>query len=361
MNSQIFKFLGLISCCAIITSSDAQSAEFNYGEACSTQGAVHIKNSATNVEYLICNGTNWILASSLSSTGNSILVDDDPSNGSNGCVEFNAASQAMSYSDDCTNFERFGGLWSINPGNASEIYHNSGNVGIGTNDPSYNLDVSGDIAVAGNIYIGISNNRLTMSNTNIEFNNSNRNQLRLNQGSNDILFGGASDRPSRITFGTNNLLYVHSVSTAQKVGVGKSSPNVELDVVGDIHFTEEMTDVSDSRAKNNIKPLMPATNRIMGLKPISFVMKDDHMQRVELGFTAQNVEKYYPELVENYPKHKALNYFGLISPLTQSVLELDQDTQNIITHQNRISSKLNSLDKRLKALELNALSRNTIN
>lgn len=37
------------------------------------------------------------------------------------------------------------------------------------------------------------------------------------------------------------------------VGTGTTSPNVKLDVIGDIEYTGTITDVSDSRLKENIK------------------------------------------------------------------------------------------------------------
>jgi hypothetical protein len=60
--------------------------------------------------------------------------------------------------------------------------------------------------------------------------------------------------------------------------------------------------ISDKRLKINIQNLSPLLNKIMGLKPVEYEMKDfkndprnDH--RKTLGFIAQDVNKLFPELV----------------------------------------------------------------
>lgn len=51
-------------------------------------------------------------------------------------------------------------LWSL--GSSGNIYYNSGNVGILTNNPIVNLDVNGDV-LADRFYIG--NGQMTLTNT----------------------------------------------------------------------------------------------------------------------------------------------------------------------------------------------------
>ncbi|MEC7275555.1 MAG: hypothetical protein VXV96_04475 [Bdellovibrionota bacterium] len=47
----------------------------------------------------------------------------------------------------CSGFSQNGGLWNRNPGDDTEIYYNTGNIGVGVTDPEASLDVSGGIKV----------------------------------------------------------------------------------------------------------------------------------------------------------------------------------------------------------------------
>lgn len=129
------------------------------------------------------------------------------------------------------------------------------------------------------------------------------------------------------------------------VGIGIIAPNVALDVNGDINFTGVIADVSDERLKDDITPLLNALEKIMQLKGVSFVMKEDPASTIELGLIAQDVEKVYPELIqENDDGIKRLNYIGMIGPLVESIKELN-------TKNNTLEFKLENLMKRVEALE----------
>ncbi len=84
--------------------------------------------------------------------------------------------------------------------NGTNLYYSTGNVGVGTANPSYKLDISGDINFTGNIY------------------------------KNGTLFstGSSSDWSKTGT----NLYY-----TSGNVGVGTATPTYKLDITGDINFT----------------------------------------------------------------------------------------------------------------------------
>ena len=107
---------------------------------------------------------------------------------------------------------------------------------------------------------------------------------------------------------------------AGRMGIGDSSPDVALDVVGDINYTGQIQDVSDRRLKENIKPLENSLASITGLNGYSFTMKGDESGVVEYGLIAQEVEPVFPELVDSQEDgFKVLNYVGLIAPLVEAV------------------------------------------
>ena len=111
-------------------------------------------------------------------------------------------------------------------------------------------------------------------------------------------------------------------TTAGNIGVANASPNVALDVTGDIEYTGTIFDVSDGRLKTDIRALPPQLERITGLQGVSFVMKDDPKRRTEIGLIAQKVAPLYPDLVSDSGSGvMSLNYVGLIAPMIEAIKE----------------------------------------
>lgn len=103
-------------------------------------------------------------------------------------------------------------------------------------------------------------------------------------------------------------------------GIGDVNPSVALDVVGDIHYTGVLQDVSDERLKENIKPLEGSLERVVTLGGYTFTMKEDEAGVVEYGLLAQEVEQVFPELVTTGDDgFKTMNYIGMIAPLVEAV------------------------------------------
>ncbi len=128
-----------------------------------------------------------------------------------------------------------GGVWQCGNDNAgtslwsqsgSNIYYNSGNVGIGTTSPSYTLDVNGDARVTGKLRLTDGSDMMTLYTDNT--NSYSR-----------ILWG--DDLNDRLSFyfnywsGTSNDKEVMSLLPNGNVGIGTTSPSYTLDVykVGD--------------------------------------------------------------------------------------------------------------------------------
>jgi hypothetical protein len=104
------------------------------------------------------------------------------------------------------------------------------------------------------------------------------------------------------------------------IGINESSPSAALDVIGDIHYTGVLQDVSDARLKDNITPLEGSLERVVTLGGYSFTMKEDEAGVVEYGLLAQEVEQVFPELVTTGDDgFKTMNYIGMIAPLVEAV------------------------------------------
>jgi hypothetical protein len=130
---------------------------------------------------------------------------------------------------------------------------------------------------------------------------------------------------------------------------------------GDLQYTGELSDISDQRLKENIKPIEEIIDKVMQLNPSSYNFKKDYQKmnvpkRNQMGFVAQEVEKIFPQLVtiihqadihgSNTPKYKGLNYIGFIPVLTKAIQE---QQKKITTLEDRIAK----LETTLNALTLN--------
>jgi hypothetical protein len=91
---------------------------------------------------------------------------------------------------------------------------------------------------------------------------------------------------------------------------------------------------SDAKLKTNIQPMGNSLDKIMQLDVMTYNYKTSEFPELNLpfetqnGFTAQNLESVFPELVKLNPskkeqpvEFKAVNYVGLIPVLTEAIQE----------------------------------------
>ena len=146
-------------------------------------------------------------------------------------------------------------------------------------------------------------------------------------------------------------------SSSGRLAIGKATPTAEIDIVGDIKYTGDITDVSDRRLKKDIKPLEERgsmLDKIGQVKTYSFVMKDDKAGRTEFGVMAQELEPLFPELVRTASDEmgtKSVNYIGLIAPLIEAVREQQQEIRDQQREINLLRRENNGLARRLTDLE----------
>ena len=170
----------------------------------------------------------------------------------------------------------------------------------------------------------------------------------LRDGQSNIIIGYNVDVSSGTASNEMNIgdvIYASGLYGVAHVGINKSTPESELDVVGDISYTGVLQDVSDMRLKDNIVALEDSLNALLQLNGYTFTMKDDVVPVVEFGLLAQEVEAVFPELViTKADGYKTLNYIGLIAPL----VEANKAQQTLIEQQ---QTQIDDLTSRIKALE----------
>ena len=195
----------------------------------------------------------------------------------------------------------------------------SGYVGIGTNSPSYLLDVNGNSTlrgtVLGNAY--------------------------------GILAVGTAPNNGFYSPATNRLAFTANGSEAMRidytgdVGIGTSSPGYTLDVSGTINLrtgnwlrfagvgicsSAGCTATSDRRLKENIEPLDFSLEKILSLQGVQYDWKDKvtYGDQHQVGFIAQDLEKIYPEVVytDKDTGLKTVAYGNLVAPIVDAIKSL---------------------------------------
>ncbi|WP_437186782.1 tail fiber domain-containing protein [Planctomicrobium sp. SH668] len=300
-------------------------------------------------------------------------------------------------------------------GTSSFVFTSTGNVGIGVQNPTYKLEINGEIRINNNqlgITFGPDNNlvrmyksgtnqitvstRLRASNfqgvnsadtTGMFFNTPNSTlslrvnssavdrfhinalglvginttspaaQLHINANSSGsvkgvIIQGGESQIANLTEWQNSSGTILATFSSAGFLAIGKSTPQTALDVVGDIQYTGEIQDVSDRRLKENIVPLADQLVKITALQPVSFVMQGE--TKTELGLIAQDVEPLFPDLVRTASDEigtKSINYIGLIAPLIRAVQEQQTEIQSQQQTIERLENQIDTLETRLRRLE----------
>ena len=107
------------------------------------------------------------------------------------------------------------------------------------------------------------------------------------------------------------------------VGIGDNTPDAALDVVGDIHYTGSISDVSDRRLKDNLIKVEGVTDAIKNLQAYKYNMIGEPSEEIEYGLLAQDVEIYFPEMVSIIDEqgHRGLSYIQLIPILIEGFKE----------------------------------------
>ncbi len=184
----------------------------------------------------------------------------------------------------------------------------------------------------------------------------------------------AGNWPSNIAFwtrinGGTNAVERMRISDDGFVGIGCTSPNYRLQVVGDIAasggtlraasavISTSISACSDIRYKKDIAPIGNALNNVMKLQGVSYNWKTEEFPdnyfttKHQLGIIAQELEKIYPELVETDAKgYKTVDYSKMAPVLIEAIKE---QQRQLTAQQAQINSLKNDIDEIKKAIAAN--------
>ena len=258
-----------------------------------------------------------------------------PSNSIRGSIRFNSETEQFEGFGAGDSWNLLGGLRDTNgdtkilaensPGsnddnlrfftNGNEIMriNSSGNIGIGTSNPSGKLQIAAD-------YTGGSGNQITVSG--------------LSEPNKQLLIGYStllnygSIQPINQGIGFTNLILCPE---GGNVGIGTSNPTSKLHVNGDIFSSGEVTVLSDIRFKENIETIDNALDKVDKLRGVYYNRKlnDGTLSQRNIGIIADEVEKVLPEVVHMQNDIKSVAYSNIIGLLIQAIKELKQEVQEL--------------------------------
>ena len=205
---------------------------------------------------------------------------------------------------------------------AMYIAANNGNVGLGTDSPVDKLTVfsqSGQYGVThtdGNVSVST----LTTG----------------NQG----YIGTKTNHPFGIYAGFNIGL---TVATNGNVGIGTSTPTQKLEVNG-VVCASGFIACSDIRYKTNLIPVSNVLSSLLMLNPIYYNWKQDfkgYTEQRQIGFSAQEVEKLYPEMVQTDANgYKAIDYGRLTPVLVEALKEQQKEIEALKAKMEKIEKMI---------------------
>ena len=132
-----------------------------------------------------------------------------------------------------------------------------------------------------------------------------------------------------------------------QLGIGTSSPSEKLDVNGNATAWNFILS-SDRRLKSNIIPITDALTKALFLNPISFTYKDG---RESIGFTAQNVQKIFPELVhKGSDGYLSLSYDQITAVNNAAIHELYSEIEKIKKENKRLKNEIQELKSKINEI-----------
>jgi len=119
--------------------------------------------------------------------------------------------------------------------------------------------------------------------------------------------------------------------------------------VGDIFAnyieSKEIKKKSDLRLKKNIETLENMLEKVLQLRGVRFEFKDSDNKDINIGFIAQELEEFFPELVTTgRDGYKSVDYSSMTSVLLEAIKELKNENDDL-------KERLNQFEKRIKNLE----------
>ncbi len=131
-------------------------------------------------------------------------------------------------------------------------------------------------------------------------------------------------------------------TSTNRLGIGTTTPSTKLEVNGNVSASAYYY-TSDIRLKDNVSFLENSLSKILKLEGISYTLQSTKEDK--LGFSAQELQKIYPELVKvGSDGYLSIDGTGLIAPLVEAIKE----QQAMIESQQKEINELKNIINNLK-------------
>ena len=174
---------------------------------------------------------------------------------------------------------------------------------------------------------------------------------------------GSSLRFSTTAVGTNTLRERVRITDDGNIGIGTTSPSYKLHVVGQVAGNAAYVNTSDERYKENIEVIPNALDKILALDGVYFDWRNDEypdmnfVERRDMGLIAQNIERVFPEaVVEDEEGMKSVAYSKLVAPL----VEATKEQQRAIASLESENAEIKSENAEIKSENAEIKSENTV-
>ena len=144
-----------------------------------------------------------------------------------------------------------------------------------------------------------------------------------------LAWAGATD--VSLYLGASALVLTSSNYSSYSAFTGQITGS-SLSVTG-IATATDFNSTSDINLKTNIQPILSPLSKLLQLNGITFNWKKDN--RPSVGVIAQDVEKVFPELVNENDEFKTVNYDGLIGLLIEAIKEQQKEIEELKKHINK--------------------------
>jgi hypothetical protein len=209
---------------------------------------------------------------------------------------------------------------------------NGGNVGIGTTAPLAKLHASSLVANVPALRTTGTASAISTSQT--FFDNA---AVNLGGGFGAMLISGDNSDGSFKMQTTNSTGSSASAITFNRLGglvtIGPGGAVLALQVSGNLQYSGTITNASDARVKENIKPIENAVDTLLKLNPCTFD-RIDTGKKDNIGLIAQEVEEVLPQLInigENtdlgIKDFRNLDYVSIVPILIKAVQELKAEIE----------------------------------
>ncbi len=120
---------------------------------------------------------------------------------------------------------------------------------------------------------------------------------------------------------------------------------------GNMGISGTLTENSDIRLKRNIKPLSNILSKINSITPIYYEFKDNdsHPSGMQIGFSAQEIEKEFPQLVNRDSEGYLSVSYGHMTPvLLQAIKEQQQQIQQLTNKNEQLQEEIQQLKAQMQ-------------